>query len=159
MTPERLSGGTFLLKRVFPALWFSVLLLPVVVRLASGHAKATEVFPFLLAPVVLGAFGIVIFRKLIWPLADEVSLLGDVLVVRKNGKEERIRLADIVNVSVTRLTNPTQIALRLRRPGKLGDEIVFVPRTEFRFNPFARNKVGEKLILLVDRARQRDHAK
>ena len=45
------------------------------------------------------------------------------------------------------------MSLRLRRPGKLGDEIVFIPKSTFQLNPFARNPVAEKLMARVDQLR------
>ncbi len=154
MSSEKLSGATFFLKRIFPAIWLGFLALFVIMGFATGPHEKIDALPFLLMPLVMTAFGIFIFRKLVWDLADEVSLAGDTLIVRKGGIEERIRLADIMNVSVSQMTNPKRIALRLRKNCRLGDEIVFTPKSEFQFNPFARNKTAEKLILLVDRARQ-----
>ncbi|MFZ2754151.1 MAG: hypothetical protein WAZ48_11970 [Lysobacteraceae bacterium] len=154
MSGEKLSGATFFLKRVFPAIWLGFLMLFVIMGFVTGPHGKIDALPFLLMPVVMAAFGVFMFKKLVWDLADDVSLAGDALIVRKGDIEERIRLADIMNVSVTQMTNPTRISLRLRKKCRLGDEIVFMPKSEFRFNPFARNKVGEQLILLVDRARQ-----
>jgi hypothetical protein len=159
MTSERLSGSTFFMKRVFPMVWLGFLAVFAIVALVSGIHGQKDVLPLLLMPIAMIAFGIVLFKKLLWDLVDEVSLAGDVLIVRNGDIEERIRLADIINVSVTQMTNPTRISLRLRKKCRLGDEIVFMPKSEFRFNPFARNKAGEKLILLVDRARQMDAAR
>ncbi len=159
MTTERLSGATFFMKRVFPALWFGFLAFFVVGGVISARSDGKAFLPFVLMPLAMAIFGFVLFRKLIWDLADEVSLLGDQLLVRKNGVEERIRLADVMNISVTQMTNPVRISLRLRKKGKFGDEVVFMPRTNIRFNPFARNPIAEKLILLVDNARQQEHGR
>jgi hypothetical protein len=154
MSGEKLSGATFFLKRIFPAIWFGFLALFVVMAFAADRHENKDSLSFLLMPLIMAVFGVFLFRKLVWDLVDDVSLTGDALIVRKGGIEERIRLADILNVSVTQMTNPTRISLRLRKKCWLGDEIVFMPKSEFRFNPFARNPTGEKLILLVDRARQ-----
>ncbi|NOT86806.1 MAG: hypothetical protein HOP03_01325 [Lysobacter sp.] len=156
MNGETLSGATFFIKRVLPVAWLGFLLIFMVIGLVSGPHEMVDALPFLLMPLIMAASGVFIFRKLVWDLADDVSLAGDALIVRKGGIEERIRLAEIMNVSVTQMTNPTRISLRLRKKCRLGDEVVFMPKSEFRFNPFARNMVGEKLILLVDRARQMD---
>ena len=94
-----------------------------------------------------------------WTLADEVALTADVLIVRKGDQEERVRLTDIMNVGTRHISNFVRVELRLRTPGKFGDEIVFIPRAGFQLNPFARNEMAEKLILLVDRARQRDQSR
>jgi hypothetical protein len=58
-----------------------------------------------------------------------------------------------MNVSISQFTNPRRLSLRLRTPGKFGDEIVFIPKSSFQLNPFARNPVAEKLIARVDQFR------
>ncbi len=158
MTTETLSSGsTFFMKRVFPVIWLGFLAVFVLMALLSGGFQ--DAVPLIILPIIMAAFGILMFRKLVWDLADEVLLSGDGLIIRKSGQEERIRLADIMNVSVTQLTNPKRISLRLRKPGKFGDEVVFIPPKEFRFDFFARNKIAEKLIVLVDRARQSEQTR
>ncbi|MBP6751248.1 MAG: hypothetical protein KA144_16565 [Xanthomonadaceae bacterium] len=153
MSAEKLSGSTFFIKRVFPVFWFGFLAMFVTIGLVSTTVDKKAFIPFLLMPLAMAVLGFFLFRALVWDLADEVSLLGDQLLVRKNGVEDRIRLADIMNVSVSQMTNPVRVSLRLRKIGKFGDEVVFMPRARVRFNPFARNPIAEKLISLVDRAR------
>jgi hypothetical protein len=109
---------------------------------------------FVFIPLAMASFGFFIFRMLIWDLADEVLLLDDVLLIRKGRIEERVHLSEVVNVSVTQMTNPVRVSLRMRTRTQFGDEIVFTPKSQFRLNPFARNEVAEKLISLVERARQ-----
>lgn len=43
--------------------------------------------------------------------------------------------------------------MRLRTPGKLGDEVTFIPKSPFQLNPFARNPMAEKLIARLGRLR------
>jgi hypothetical protein len=147
------SRMTFFYKRVFPAFWCCFVVLFTVMALA---ARAWETDPVILvAPVVMLAFGFFLFRALLWNLADEVRDAGTTLVVRKGAVEERVRLADIVNVSMSQFTNPRRLSLRLRTPGKLGDEIAFIPPWSSRqFNPLARNPIAESLIKRVDAERR-----
>lgn len=159
MTSERLSAPTFFMKRAFPVIWLGFLVVFVIVTLVAYVHGQKDALPLVLMPIAMAVFGIVLFRKLLWDLVDEVTLAGDFLVVRNGDIEDRIRLADIINVSVTQMTNPTRISLRLRKKCRLGDEVVFMPKSEFRFNLFSRNQTAEKLILLVDRARQMDSAR
>jgi hypothetical protein len=85
---------------------------------------------------------------------DEVYDCGDSLLIRNRGKEERINLSNIINVNVSSNTNPRRITLRLDKPGRLGNEIAFSPESRgFNINPFAKNEIGEDLIVRVDRAR------
>ena len=99
--------------------------------------------------------GFIVFRKFVWDLADEVKDGGSFLVVAAASVEERVQLTNVMNVSITQLSNPPRLSLRLRKPGRFGDEIAFIPKMPaFRFNRFARNEIAEDLIRRVDRTRQ-----
>ena len=106
-------------------------------------------------PAILVVFGAIMFRKLVWDLADEVRDGGDFLLVRRGKVEERLLLENVMNVSMSQFTNPRRLTLRLRTAGKLGDEVAFIPKSPLRLNPFARNPVAEKLIARVDRLRNK----
>jgi hypothetical protein len=147
------SRMTFFYKRVFPAIWCGFIVLFTATAFAAGAWRTEPVV--LAAPAVMLVFGFFLFRSLLWNLADEVRDGGNVLVVRKGGVEERVRLADILNVDMNRFTNPRRLSLRLRTPGKFGDEIAFIPAWSSRqFNPLARNPIAESLVRRVDAARQ-----
>jgi hypothetical protein len=154
------SKQTFFLKRVFPILWLGLVglgvampfLVPPKPRNSAVQAPPPEIF--MLVPVMMLGIGAVLYRKLIWDLADEVQDFGDTLRVRRGSVEERVRLADVMNVSMSQFTNPKRITLRLRKPGAFGDEVVFIPRAPmFRLNPFARNAIAERLIQRIDQLR------
>jgi hypothetical protein len=156
-TDKLSSSWTFFRKRISPILVLGILIAVVAAALsAPGDDPPAEL---LFAPVLFGVVWAAVFRKLMWTLADEVALTADVLIVRKGDQEERVRLTDIMNVGTRHISNFVRVELRLRTPGKFGDEIVFIPRAGFQLNPFARNEMAEKLILLVDRARQRDQSR
>ena len=149
---ERISSGqTFFIKRIFPAFWFGFLALFLVIGAATGAWRKEPVF--VIQPLLMAAFGFFLFRKLLWDLADEVRDGGNYLLVRRGSVEERIALASVMNVDSSQFTNPRRITLRLRAASKLGDQIVFIPKTSFQLNPFARNPVAEALILRIDRLR------
>jgi hypothetical protein len=144
------------MKRVFPLLWFGILGISLVAGFATTAVTKepmVRIVPFLVMPLIMMAFGAFLFRMLIWDLADEVADAGDYLLVRKAGVEERVALSEIINVGMSWATNPPRLSLRLRKPGKFGDEIVFIPIRNFTLNPFARNPVAEDLIRRVDLAR------
>jgi len=145
------SGRTFLMKRVFPAFWFGILALFALSALLSGDTL--QLAAFLLIPVLMALFGFVLMRKLVWDLADEVHDGGDFLLVRRGSIEERVRLSNVVNISMSQFTNPPRLTLRLRQPGQFGDEAVFIPQSPLRINPFARNELAERLMQRVDRQR------
>lgn len=107
----------------------------------------------LLVPFVMAAIGFIVLKRLTFDLADEVKDAGEFLLVRKGSVEQRIAMDEIINVSMSYMVNPPRLSLRLRKPGKLGDEVTFIPQNKFSFNPFARNLIAEDLIARVDRAR------
>lgn len=149
---ERISSSqTFVFKRVFPVLWFVFVVALVVMASAAGAWKREPVL--VITPLSMVVIGYFLFRKLVWDLADEVRDGGGFLVVSKGSVVEGIALADVMNVSFTRFANPPRIALRLRSPGRLGDEVAFIPKTSFQLDPFARNPVAEALIVRIDRLR------
>jgi hypothetical protein len=148
------SKQTFFIKKVFPAIWMGVIVFVVVTAIAAGALSKT---PFILVgPVFMLAIGFIVFKKFLWDLADEVRDGGDFLIVRRGSVEERVQLSDIMNVGMSQFTNPPRLSLRLRKPCKFGDEIVFSPPRTSAFNPFARNAIAEDLIQRVDRARRED---
>ncbi|HMB43979.1 MAG TPA: hypothetical protein VKM00_08930 [Luteimonas sp.] len=146
------------MKKIFPVVWLGVLAVVVAALVATMVSKKeplVHVMPFLIMPLIMMAVGIILFRTLLWDLADEVSDGGDYLLVRRRGIEDRVALSDIMNVGMSWSTRPPRLSLRLRKPGKFGDKIVFIPTSFFSLNPFARNPVEEDLIRRVDAARQK----
>jgi hypothetical protein len=151
------SKQTFFTNRIFPAIWLGGVALFMIFGASAdvSHAPSPGNIVFLLVPSCMLVFGILLFRKLLWGLADEVQDGGDYLLVRKGAIEKRIPLADILNVSTSQFTNPRRVTLRLRSPCEWGDEIAFIPKMPvFRLNPFARNAVAEDLMRRVDQARR-----
>ncbi|HEY2346494.1 MAG TPA: hypothetical protein VGH80_11495 [Xanthomonadaceae bacterium] len=148
-----ISTSTFFFKKAFPILWVGII---VVVSGSAVAAGALSKAPFfLIGPVFMLVVGYFVFRKFVWDLADEVKDGGDFLVVRRGDIEDRVQLSNVMNVSMTQFTNPPRLTLRLRTPGKFGDEIVFIPKLPaLRINRFARNEIAEDLIKRIDRARQ-----
>jgi hypothetical protein len=150
------SKQTFFTKRIFPAIWLGGVVLFLVFGTAANglHEPTPDNIVFMVVPVFMLVFGLLLFRKLVWDLADEVQDAGSYLLVRKGAIEKRIPLSDILNVSMNQLTNPKRLTLRLRTPCEWGDEVAFIPKMAgFRLNPFARNPVAEDLMKRVDQAR------
>ncbi|MCL4688477.1 MAG: hypothetical protein KJ007_07900 [Burkholderiales bacterium] len=146
------SKWTLFHKWMFPVFWYGGLVYFVITSVAMVPAEADLMF--LIVPAFMAVIGAFVLKKLVWILADEVYDCGDTLLVRKSGREERIALSNVINVSVSSMTNPPRITLRLEKPSRLGDEIVFSPLVPaISLNPFAKNAVGEDLIVRVDRAR------
>jgi hypothetical protein len=147
------SGSTAFYKRGFPLLWFGMIAVFLVMVVISGEAQQNPIV--LMMPCFMVIVGWVVMKRFIWDLADEVQDGGDFLLVSYKGREERIDLANIMNVSVSTNVNPPRITLRLVNPGSFGREIVFSPVSGFTLNPLARNTIADDLIERVDRARVR----
>jgi len=159
---ERISSGqTFFMKRVFPVIWLGFVGAGVAVAITASFSHTAvparggpPPVIFMSFPVLMLIIGVVLFRKLLWDLADSVDESRDFLLVRRGSIEQRVPFAGVLNVSMSQFTNPPRLTLRLRTAGPLGDEIVFIPKAPgIRWNPFKRNEIAERLIRRVDEAR------
>ena len=144
---------TFFYKRIFPVLFFGVVAMLVLVGLVRVIDSDPILYlPFVIVPVLMGIFSYQYIKKFSFNLVDEVLDVGDALLVRSGGREERIALADITNVNYLPYGNPSQVSLSLRRPSVFGDTIVFCGPT--RFMPLSSDPIIEKLIHRIDAARR-----
>jgi hypothetical protein len=154
------SGSTFFYKRVFPLLGIGFIVVGVGIPIAMREQVRIESgWPVLLFPVMIALIWFVIFRKLIWDLADEVYDGGDHLLIKMRGEEERVALSNIMNVSAATYVNPMRVTLRLIKPGRFGPEITFTPQVpRFSLNRFGKNPIAEDLIVRAHEARSRSRA-
>src|SRR5581483_7493440 len=140
-------------KYVFPTVWFGFLAIMFVTGLTTGAWRESPLV--FVVPAAMAVFGYVLFKKLLWVLADEVSDGGSFLVVRNRGEEVRVDLSNIMNVSASTNMNPPQVTLRLVRPSRLGSELVFSPVGKgFSLNPLRKNEIVEDLIIRVNKAKR-----
>jgi len=147
------SRMTFFYKRVFPIIWFGFLAVFFLIALVKGLATdPISNLPFLIVPVVMAIVGYQLMKKMAFNLVDEVFDLGDALIVRNGGQEERIALADIKNVNFFPYMSPPQVTLSLRRPSVFGDTIVFCAQA--RIMPLSPSPMIEKLVDRIDGARR-----
>jgi hypothetical protein len=151
------SRWTVFYKRFLPLLW--VALLAVFgyfawVNLRQPHDNPGS-WVLLLMPLVMVLVFAAVYRWMIWDLADEVWLDGEVLRIVKGGEEARITLADVVNVNCTLLTNPRRITLALRNECRFGPRVSFIPASVPRLlGAFRPDPVATDLIQRVDAARR-----
>ena len=145
------SRWTFFTKRVFPTLWFGGVALFFFAGVAGMALGRTVPTVFLLQPVIMAAFGYFIMKNLVFDLVDEVWDAGSELVVKNKGREARVTLSDVVNVSYSVAMNPARVTLTLRQPTALGKEITFAAPTTWI--PFSKSPVIETLIQRIDIAR------
>ena len=153
LMPLMSSKMTFFYKRVFPVIWFGFLAVFFLVALVKGSAAGPiSNLPSLIIPVVMAIIGYQIMKKMAFHLVDQVFDLGDALLLRNGGQEERIALADIKNVNFFPYMSPPQVTLSLRRPSVFGDMIVFCAPA--RLMPLSPSPTIEKLIDRIDAARR-----
>ena len=144
------SKQTFYLKKILPFFFVAMAVAPVVLT----YWQSGKLHPGLLVPAILIAIVLAfIYPKLVWGLADEVYDGGDYLLVKRGDLEDRVALSDVMNVSASMMVNPPRITLRLARPSKFGNEVMFSPIRPATLNPFARNAVADDLIVRADAAR------
>jgi hypothetical protein len=106
---------------------------------------------FWIMPVLMAGFGYFVMKHVVFDLVDEVWDLGSELVMKNNGQEAHVALADIVNVSYSVVTNPQRVTLTLRQPTAFGTEVTFAAPT--MWIPFAKSPIIEELIKRIDVAR------
>ena len=148
---ELTSKSTFFYKRIFPVIWFGFLGFFVLTSLfASGKENGPGIM-FSVMPIFMAVFGYFIMKKLVFDLIDEVYDEGSTLLFKNKGKEVRVNLKDIKNVSYSAMMSPPRVTLSIRYKTELGDELSFSP--PMSFIPFKKNSDIEKLIDRIDRAR------
>lgn len=145
------SKATFFHKRVFPFIWFGFLGVFLCVGLFTNVSQNGPGIIFLVVPMGMAVFGYFIMKKLVWDLIDEVYDEGTSLLFRNGGKEVRVSLKDIKNVSYTVMTNPPRVTVSIRRKTDFGDELSFSPPVSWV--PFKKNEEIERLIDRIDNAR------
>ena len=152
---KRISRNLFFLKNIFPVVWFGFLGIFIYEAVTHLGGKSSLPPQMLIGPVFMVVIGVVVFKRLIFDLADDVWDEGDALVVRKGGDECRIYLENIMNVSSSTAANPPRITLTLREPCKLGKDIIFSPRRRSFFSSFyTMHPVARELMERVDAARR-----
>ena len=151
------SRSTFLYKRILPFLWFGALAFILGESVFSFFSPATRnrrPLQILVIPVIMTVFGYLLFKNLVFDLADDVYDYGDHLLIRRGGREEEVGLSEIINISYAAFSSPARVTLSLRRETLFGREISFCPPVLFApFDPFKKSPVIDDLIVRVDEAR------
>jgi hypothetical protein len=144
------SKQTWWLKRVFPVVWFGFCgFLTCISALMAVDMVAGDMKPdgwlILPIPAFMLVFGHFYSRRMLYDLADEVVDTGDSLVVRRDGLEVRIPLADIVKVETGTLDESLRVVLTLRTDTRLGRKIAFMPARPFTLDPGAPSPIVAEL--------------
>ena len=146
------SKSTFFYKRIFPAIWFGIIVFIITaVLLTKPQKNNTDIIMMLVVCAFMAAVGYLIMKNLVFDLMDEAFDEGSSLLFKNNGKSVRINLTDIKNVSYTVMVNPPRVTLSLRCKTEFGDELSFSPPASLI--PFKKNKDIVELIDRIDRAR------
>src|SRR6185312_10240783 len=139
---QRLSStSTGFYKRVFPGLWFGFIALffgfALWDRWHGGVSRGTPSDVMLLVtPLLMAAFGVVLFRRLLFD----------------RGQQRRVALTDVVNVN-TGNTNPRRITVMLRTGSP--SSFSFMPASPRGFlSAFRPDPIAIELIRRVDARRQ-----
>lgn len=158
MSIERLSADLQFFRQGVPTL---LVIFAAVILLAifygPGGVEAGSMAAAVLVVAALSV-GLLLVRRTAAQLAEEVDLIDDALIVRRRGVEQRIPLAQIVDVHRDLLLRPG-ITLVLREAGPLGDRIRFLPSNAYRAANWGRNRIARRLDALVDRARLKESAR
>lgn len=158
MNAERLSTDMQFFRQGMPVLL--VIFAGCALMAVGFGADGFHGFSFVFAILVLAA----LVAALVWVhrtaarLAEAVDLDGDSLIVRRRGVEQRIPLAQIIDVRRDWLLQPG-IALVLREPGPLGDRIRFLPSNAYFALNWQRNTIARRLDALVEQARRKEAAR
>lgn len=157
---QRLSSSwTVFYKRVFPLVWFGFIAVFMFSWVTAGSAQPEQPdrWAGLLPPIIMCVVGGLLFKRLIYTLADEVWLEGDTLVVKHRGESTRLPLGEVMNVNSTTMTNPPRITLSLRtESARLGTEVNFIPAgSRGLLTAFKPNPIATDLIRRIDNLRRR----
>ena len=109
---------------------------------------------YAIALLGMAAFGYFLMRWLVFPLADEVLIEDDEIIVKNRGQEDRFPITNIMNVEASLFVNPERVVLMLKEPCGFGREIVFSPPT--RWLHFSRHPIAEELIRRAHRIDEED---
>ena len=155
MDLKRISTPYYASYKLLPIMGIGFLAVVFVMLLMSG--ALTQAPLFLAMPCVMAGIFYAFWKTHLSDLMDEVYDEGDFLLLKKNGEEDRVPIADIVSVDFS--TNydgsSPRITLTVRQPGKFGQMIAFAPPPEIHFSQPSNNAVADNLAARVQAARTR----
>jgi hypothetical protein len=147
------SKSTFWNKRVFPLIWFGFIALWACAAWTAMFRGGDFEIAFVIIPLFMTGLGYLFMKHLIFDLMDSVWDDGAEIVLRNEGKEDRVSLRNIMNISASTYSNPQRVTLTLREPCLFGNEISFSPPQHFAF--WKTHPLVTELIHRVDEARQK----
>jgi hypothetical protein len=137
------SRSTWVYKRLFPAIWFGLIGLMLLVFLCRVSFDPSVGFGIFICLVMMG-FGYALMEWLIFPMVDGVWIDGDDLVVRNRGEEDRFPIRHVVDVDHRWVVSPERVELLVNPRSRFGPVIQFIPTD--RWFPFGRHPLVQELI-------------
>jgi hypothetical protein len=118
-------GETKSLKSKLPPIWCCFFAAMAIMELLSSSIDWL-MFIFLIG---LGFFGIIVFKRKLLKLVDEVYDCGDHLLIRNGAEEDRIPLKNILLISNYEGISDRMpvVTLFLSRASKFGEKVMFSP--------------------------------
>ena len=129
---KKISGSTFIFKRLFPFVWFAILGFFFLSSLMSGSYKKDPAM--LIFMIAMCAFGYFVIKRIVGDIVDEAYDNGHELVFRNKGKETRVSLKDITNIDYNHMHNPPKVRIYIRKGVLKETKIVFSPPGAGLFN-------------------------
>ena len=130
-------------------MWFGGLLFFLFVTLLKADYGSILVTTGFLS--FMGLLGFIMFKKMVWDLADEVYDNVDSLIFRKGRVEQIVELKDIINIDYAHLNSPERVVIHTRKKGEIGNELAF--SLPMRFNLFKKSPYVRELIERVDKSK------
>ena len=148
MKTQRLSEPEFV-TRLYERAMVLLICVPVVIWvIAVADLHGTWMIITAVALVAIIGAGWLLLERRRLPFedfADEVSLFGQLLIVRRGRDIEKIRLGDLLCVETLRVVFSVQAYLCVRNPEGTVRRIRFTPSSAGRWHPYARFACIERL--------------
>ena len=131
------SKFTFLLKKVFPIFWLSILVLIFVLVLSQEQNVESIIVGSFMA-FLMAIIGFFIYKFLLSNLIDEVYLHAETLVFKNSGFQIKLGFDEIVDFNYQRYMNPHKVTIYTRNETKFGKQLCFLAPTNYV--PFKKNE-------------------
>ena len=146
------SKTTFFYKRIFPVLWFGAIgCLGLNLTFPPSRPGTASIALLILIPVL----SYIVIKIFIFDLIDEVYDEGSSILFKNSGKEVRVSIKDIENVSYFSVINlfmgPLVVTASIGHKTELGNKLRFIVQKSSA--SLTKNRDIEELINRIDTAR------
>lgn len=148
---KKISGQMVLIKKIFPGFVLSFFGIAIALGLSSGITKENGVG--LLVLIGFSIYTLLIFKRMLWDLADEVLDCGDSLIFRESGTKTKVMLSDITHVEYHYGYSPERVTVFVNASSGNKYEFVFCPKGEWRFSRRDKNPLVLDLIVRIEQSK------